>query len=180
MSSYVFVSLCRAATPDRAARPSSAAPSAPPAIGFAAIGRGRNEPAGRDDLASKLQKPSSVPIRGSRQEPVVPVSVVDSKHADSDEGEDNYGEGEGEGGEYSNEFEYEEDVVSPDEIGDVPPAPQPRRRSGAAPSVDMAIRVVVRKRPISRSELQRGDYEVLDIEEGGQVFVNEPKTKVCC
>ena len=49
----------------------------------------------------------------------------------------------------------------------------------AAPEVvDMAIRVVVRKRPISRSELAKGDNDVLDIE-AGSVFVHEPKTKVC-
>ena len=43
---------------------------------------------------------------------------------------------------------------------------------------DMAIRVVVRKRPLSRQENAKGDKDVLDIEEGGQVFVNEPKIKV--
>jgi hypothetical protein len=43
---------------------------------------------------------------------------------------------------------------------------------------DMAIRVVVRKRPLSRQESAKGDRDVLDIEEGGQVFVNEPKIKV--
>jgi hypothetical protein len=43
---------------------------------------------------------------------------------------------------------------------------------------DMAIRVVVRKRPLSRSEDNRGDRDVLDIHPGGQVLVHEPKTKV--
>lgn len=43
---------------------------------------------------------------------------------------------------------------------------------------DMAIRVVVRKRPLSKSEDNRGDKDVLDIHPGGQVLVHEPKTKV--
>jgi hypothetical protein len=43
--------------------------------------------------------------------------------------------------------------------------------------VDMSIRVVLRKRPISRSELAKGDNDVLDIE-AGSVYVYEPKTKV--
>lgn len=43
---------------------------------------------------------------------------------------------------------------------------------------DMAIRVVVRKRPMSRSELNRGERDVLEILPGGRVEVHEPKTKV--
>ena len=43
---------------------------------------------------------------------------------------------------------------------------------------DMAIRVVVRKRPISKGELSRGDYDVLEIHPGGNIYVHEPKTKV--
>ena len=44
---------------------------------------------------------------------------------------------------------------------------------------EMAIRVVVRKRPISQSETSRGDYDVLDVDDGGQVYIHEPKIKVC-
>jgi hypothetical protein len=44
--------------------------------------------------------------------------------------------------------------------------------------VDMAIRVVVRKRPMSRGELSKGDRDVMDIARGGSVMVHEPKTKV--
>ena len=43
---------------------------------------------------------------------------------------------------------------------------------------DMAIRVVVRKRPVSRGELGRGDKDVLEIQPGGVVTVHEPKLKV--
>lgn len=46
------------------------------------------------------------------------------------------------------------------------------------PVEDMAIRVVVKKRPISRSEEGRGDRDVMDIGAGGVVVVHEPKTKV--
>lgn len=42
----------------------------------------------------------------------------------------------------------------------------------------MAIRVVVRKRPLSRTEQNRGEKDVMDIDEGGLVYVHEPKTKV--
>ncbi|RYG67699.1 hypothetical protein EON64_06885, partial [archaeon] len=44
--------------------------------------------------------------------------------------------------------------------------------------LDMAIRVVVRKRPLSRSESQRGEKDVLEIDRGGVVMVHEPKVKV--
>ena len=44
---------------------------------------------------------------------------------------------------------------------------------------EMAIRVVVRKRPISQPEISRGDYDVLDVDDGGQVYIHEPKIKVC-
>lgn len=43
---------------------------------------------------------------------------------------------------------------------------------------DMAIRVVVRKRPISRAEISRGDRDVMEIQAGGTVLVHEPKVKV--
>jgi hypothetical protein len=43
---------------------------------------------------------------------------------------------------------------------------------------DMAIRVVVRKRPISRLELARGDRDVMDIRLGGKVLIHQPMTKV--
>lgn len=43
---------------------------------------------------------------------------------------------------------------------------------------DMAIRVVVRKRPISKRELANGDRDVMEVLPGGKVFVHEPKTKV--
>ena len=43
---------------------------------------------------------------------------------------------------------------------------------------DMAIRVVVRKRPISRSELKKNDVDILDVSPGGKILVHEPKTKV--
>jgi kinesin family protein 2/24 len=42
---------------------------------------------------------------------------------------------------------------------------------------DMAIRVVVRKRPISRQELAKGDRDVMEIK-NKQVLLHEPKTKV--
>ena len=43
---------------------------------------------------------------------------------------------------------------------------------------DMAIRVVVRKRPISRAELQRGDLDVMEMDEAGGVYIHEPKVRV--
>ena len=46
------------------------------------------------------------------------------------------------------------------------------------PIEDMAIRVVLRKRPISRKEASNGDYDVLEITRGGVVDVHEPKIKV--
>lgn len=70
---------------------------------------------------------------------------------------------------------YEDDVEAEDEEFN-------NTSSGGRPTasdyVDMAIRVVVRKRPISRSELAKDDNDVVDIEDGS-VFVHEPKTKVC-
>jgi hypothetical protein len=56
-----------------------------------------------------------------------------------------------------------------------------RRPSTSTPAPiieDMPIGVVVRKRPISKSELARGDYDVLEIQHGGCVLVHEPKTRV--
>eukprot|EP01032_Pedospumella_encystans_P016102 gene16102-18386_t len=47
-----------------------------------------------------------------------------------------------------------------------------------APIVDMAIRVVVRKRPISKRELGQGDRDVMEVGRRGQVLIHEPKTKV--
>lgn len=46
------------------------------------------------------------------------------------------------------------------------------------PIVDMAIRVVVRKRPISKRELAQGDRDVMEVGRRGQVLIHEPKTKV--
>ena len=43
---------------------------------------------------------------------------------------------------------------------------------------DMAIRVVVRKRPINRREEKKSDVDVLEIFPRGRVLVHEPKTKV--
>lgn len=43
---------------------------------------------------------------------------------------------------------------------------------------DMAIRVVVRKRPLNRSERMRGDRDVLEAHKGGQVLMHEPRTRV--
>lgn len=43
---------------------------------------------------------------------------------------------------------------------------------------DMPIRVVVRKRPISTIETNRGDRDVMDIHPGGVVLLHEPKVKV--
>ena len=43
---------------------------------------------------------------------------------------------------------------------------------------DMAIRVVVRKRPLNRNERNRGDRDVLEALPGGQVLMHEPKTRV--
>ena len=50
----------------------------------------------------------------------------------------------------------------------------------AAPHVieDMAIRVVVRKRPLSTAETGRGDRDVMEIRVGGEVHVHEPTTRV--
>lgn len=56
-----------------------------------------------------------------------------------------------------------------------PPAPPV---SDFEPIQDMAIRVVVRKRPISKKELDRGEKDVMDIVRGGHVTIHEPKTKV--
>mmetsp|Transcript_18465 Transcript_18465/g.34497 ORF Transcript_18465/g.34497 Transcript_18465/m.34497 type:complete len:1217 (+) Transcript_18465:46-3696(+) len=44
--------------------------------------------------------------------------------------------------------------------------------------VDMAIRVVVRKRPISRTEQGKNEIDVLEVFPRGKVLVHEPKTKV--
>lgn len=46
------------------------------------------------------------------------------------------------------------------------------------PFVDLAIRVVVRKRPLNKLEVNRGDRDVLEIESNGIVKVHEPKIKV--
>lgn len=46
------------------------------------------------------------------------------------------------------------------------------------PIEDMPIRVVIRKRPLSRTELSKGDRDVLEIRQNGIVLVHEPKTKV--
>ena len=43
---------------------------------------------------------------------------------------------------------------------------------------DMAIRVVVRKRPLNRNERNRGDRDVLEALPGGQVLMHEPRTRV--
>ncbi len=43
---------------------------------------------------------------------------------------------------------------------------------------DMAIRVVVRKRPISRKEVNRGDYDVMEVDSEGRVYLHQPMTKV--
>ena len=46
------------------------------------------------------------------------------------------------------------------------------------PVEEMAIRVVVRKRPLSRAEMARGDRDVMEIQTCGIVLVHEPKVKV--
>ena len=43
---------------------------------------------------------------------------------------------------------------------------------------DMPIRVVVRKRPLSKVEISKGDKDVLEIQSHGVVLVHEPKVKV--
>ena len=43
---------------------------------------------------------------------------------------------------------------------------------------DMTIHVVVRKRPLSADENNRGEKDVLNIGARGEVVVNEPKLKV--
>lgn len=53
------------------------------------------------------------------------------------------------------------------------PAPAPM-----GGNYDMAIRVVVRKRPLSKGEALRGDKDVLEVAAGGVVLVHEPKVKV--
>lgn len=42
---------------------------------------------------------------------------------------------------------------------------------------DMAIRVIVKKRPVNRMD-GKGDKDILEIRDGGHVIVHEPKTKV--
>lgn len=42
----------------------------------------------------------------------------------------------------------------------------------------MPIRVVVRKRPLSRTETNRNDKDILEIRSNGMVLVHEPKVKV--
>jgi len=72
----------------------------------------------------------------------------------------------------------------------IPPPSAPIERPRTQPALDipsdfsttdipdMAIRVVVRKRPISRAELQRGDLDVMEIDEAGGVYIHEPKVRV--
>ncbi len=43
---------------------------------------------------------------------------------------------------------------------------------------DMAIRVVVRKRPLSRKEISRGDLDILRASNGGEIELREPKLRV--
>lgn len=43
---------------------------------------------------------------------------------------------------------------------------------------DMAIRVVVRKRPLSKGEENKGDKDIIEVRKNGVVMVHEPKTKV--
>lgn len=42
----------------------------------------------------------------------------------------------------------------------------------------MLIRVVVRKRPLSKHEITKGEKDVLEIRPHGLLLVHEPKTKV--
>lgn len=44
--------------------------------------------------------------------------------------------------------------------------------------LDLPIRVVVRKRPLGKGEIHRGERDVLEIKAVGTVLVHEPKTKV--
>lgn len=46
------------------------------------------------------------------------------------------------------------------------------------PIRDMAIRVVVRKRPISKNEFGRGEKDILEVDTNGETYVHEPRTKV--
>eukprot|EP01035_Chromulina_nebulosa_P020819 gene20819-26987_t len=46
------------------------------------------------------------------------------------------------------------------------------------PILDLPIRVVVRKRPLSRQELARGERDVMEIQSNGKVCIHEPKIKV--
>jgi len=59
---------------------------------------------------------------------------------------------------------------------EAPPAPQEEEEPPVIE--DMAIRVVVRKRPLSKSELGRGEKDVMEVRRGGTVLLHEPKTKV--
>lgn len=43
---------------------------------------------------------------------------------------------------------------------------------------DMAIRVVVRKRPLSGKEMSRGDLDILRASDGGEIELREPKLRV--
>jgi hypothetical protein len=43
---------------------------------------------------------------------------------------------------------------------------------------DMAIRVIVRKKPISKTDYGKGERDIMEIRENGQVLVHEPKIKV--
>lgn len=47
-----------------------------------------------------------------------------------------------------------------------------------APIEDMAIRVVVRKRPLSKKEAAKGENDIIEVLANGNVLVHELKTKV--
>jgi len=76
----------------------------------------------------------------------------------------------------SYDYQQEQDNRFEDADQDQNQYEQDDHRSGEI--VDMAIRVVVRKRPISKRELGQGDRDVMEVGRRGQVWIHEPKTKV--
>lgn len=66
-------------------------------------------------------------------------------------------------------------------VSAAPSVPSPaasREIEESASAADMMIRVVVRKRPLSKSELNRQERDILEIQKNGIILVHEPKTKV--
>jgi kinesin family protein 2/24 len=120
------------------------------------------------------------------QPPLPPTFPMDTGIRDGDRDRDNSGrygvdEGEAEGGSDAPTSDFGEKSIG----GEMPLPPDLERVSsnyeggeGDDDVEDMAIRVVVRKRPLNRNERMRGDRDVLEARKGGQVLMHEPKTRV--